>query len=316
MSLPTANDVQPIDPILTNLLVGYMQDDSRFIADRAFPGVPVPKDSGTYFIFTKKYWFLDEMEVRAYGGEFPVGGFGVETSTFATLQYALSKVIADEELANSQVPMDLEQAALRWLAQQNLIRKERAFAADFMKTSVWGTDKTVAAKWSDYSASDPVADILEGKRTISQNTGLEANTAVMGLIVRDRLVNHPDLIDRIKYSQAVSVAGMDNALSAVLDIPRILVGRATYNSANESASGTYATIVDDDLLLSYSAGAPGMLEPSAGYTFHWQPGGGQGAIWPSYRENSRHADVIQMKAQWDQKAVATDCGYFFADVVD
>ena len=316
MSLPTANDVQPIEPILTNLLVGYMQADSRFVADRAFPGVPTSKDSGTYFIFSKKYWMLDEMKPRAYGGEFAVGGFGVETATFETLQVALSKVIADEERANSQVPMDLEQAALRWLAQQNLIRKERAFSADFMKTSVWGTDKTVAAKWSDYSASDPVSDVLEGKRTISLNTGMSANTAVMGLIVRDRLVNHPDLIDRIKHTQAVSVSSMDAALSAVLDIPRILVGQATYNSANEASSGTYATIIDDDLLLAYSAAAPGMFEPSAGYTFHWSAGGGLGSIYPSYRENSRHADVIQMKAQWDQKAVATDCGYFFADVVD
>ena len=132
MSLPTVNDVQAVDPILQNMLVGYINSAERFVADRVFPAVGVDKDSGTYYIFTKKYWFTDEMEERAPGAQYPVGRFGVSTDTYKTIQYALSEVIADETRANSQVAMDLESAAVKLLAHQVLIRKERAFAADFM----------------------------------------------------------------------------------------------------------------------------------------------------------------------------------------
>ena len=67
MSQPTINQVQAVDPVLTNMLVGYQQADNRFIADRLFPQVQVDKDSGTYYILTKKYFFLNEMQERAPG---------------------------------------------------------------------------------------------------------------------------------------------------------------------------------------------------------------------------------------------------------
>ena len=123
MPLPTINDVQAVNPVLTNMLIGYQQADDRFVAGRVFPAVPVEKDSGTYFIFTKKYWFLDGLEERAPGASFARTGFGVESSTYKTLQWAVEEPLADETRANSQIPMDLEQAALRHIAQQSLIRK-------------------------------------------------------------------------------------------------------------------------------------------------------------------------------------------------
>ena len=316
MPLPTINDVLAVDPVLTNMLVGYMQEDNRFVADRVFPGVTVGSSHGTFYKFTKKYWFLDQMKPRSPGDPYSRAEMGLETDTFATLQYSLAYPLADETRADSQVPMDLEAAALRFLAQQNLIRKERAFSADFMKASVWGTDGSISAKWSDYSGSDPVADVQLAVRTVSNNTGYTPNTFVIGLIVRDRLVNHPDLIDRIKNTQAVTLASMDAALSDILAMPRILVGRATYNSANENATGTYGAIIDDDALVCYSSPTPGIFQASAGYTFNWGSGGGLGSIMPTFRDGKDDNDLLKMKAQWDQKAVATDLGYFFADCVD
>src|SRR3990172_8349142 len=110
MPLPTINDVQAVNPVLTNMLIGYQQADDRFVAGRVFPAVPVEKDSGTYFIFTKKYWFLDGLEERAPGGAFARGGYGVTSGTYTTLQWGLEHLIPDENRANSQVNMDLEAA--------------------------------------------------------------------------------------------------------------------------------------------------------------------------------------------------------------
>ena len=319
MSLPTGTDVQAVDPVLTNMLVGYMNADSRFIADRAFPGVPVPTDSGTYYQFDKKYFFLDDAKQRAYGANFAEAGFGVSTATYTTLQYAISQAIAREVRANSQVPMDLEQAALRRMSHLLLIRKERMFASDFMATSVWGTDATggsTSDKWSTYASSDPVADVLTGKRTISQSTGYNPNVMSMGEIVRDKLLNHPDLLDRIKYTQTGSLNNMDAALAGVFGLDEILVGYAIYNSANEGQTASMSAIIDDDALLMYRAPSPGIFDASAGYTFFWQPGGGLGSSLDMFEDKHKRADVMQAQLQIDQKAVSTDCGYFFSDYVD
>lgn len=315
MSLPTQNDVQAVDPVLTNMLVGYMQADTRFVADRVFPGVPVDKDSGTYYIFTKKYWFLDEMKHRAYGGQYPRAGFGVETDTYSTLQWALSNPIADETRANSQVPMDLEQAGIRWLAQQNLLRKEIQWAADFMTINVWATDDTTATDWDDYASGDPVSDMLTATTAIGDNTGYEANAMVLGRVVHNALVNHPDIIDRMKHVQVAGIGAVAAGLASIFDIENYIVGKATYSNTNEASAFSKTSILDDDCLVCRITPTPGIFEASAGYTFNWAPGGGLGGMQPLWRDGANDADLLKTKMQWDQKAVATDLGYFFSGIV-
>lgn len=314
MPLPTTNDVQAVDPVLTNMLVGYQQSDDRFVANRVFPAVSVDKDSGTYYIMTKKYWFLDQLEQRAAGGKFAQTGFGVETSTYTTLQWGIEEALADETRANSQVPMDLESVAARHIANMSLIRKERAFGTDFMATSVWGTDNTSATDWDDFQAGDPVTDCLTARRTISDATGQEANSIVIGSIVDQALVNHPDILDRMKYTQAATMGNIRAVLANVLGFTNYFVSRASYNSANEASAMTAAAIIDDDALVCFVDSGAGLFGASAGKTFVWQPGGGLGQI-SQYRDQSRKSDILQHSEQWDQKAVATDLGYFFSDIV-
>jgi hypothetical protein len=316
MPLPTINDVQAVEPILQNLLVSYMQADNRFVSNRVFPAVPVDKDSGTFYKFTKKYWFLDEMQQRAPGDPYARGGAGVETDTYATVQWALSYPIADEVRANSQLPLSLETAAVQWLAQQALIRKERAFAADFMAASVWDNeDNNTAVDWDDTVSGNPINDVLTAKRTISNNTGYDPNTMVVGYIVHQALMTHPDIVDRVKYTQLADNSNIDNALSAVFGLQNYMVARATYNSANEAATFSASAIIDDDALICYVNPAPGIMSASAGYTFAWAPGGGIGSMRPTFRDEANDTDLLKFKMQWDQKAVAADLGYIFLDIV-
>lgn len=315
MAQPTHSEIQVVDPVMTNLLVGYMQADNRFIASRLFPFVPIEKQSATYYLFTKKYWFVDSMVKRAPGVKFARSGYGIESATCYAELFGLEHPIADEARANNQVPMNLEQSGLRWLAQQSLIRKERAFAADFMTTGVWGTtDSNSATDWDDFTAGDPVNDILTARRTVSNNTGFDPNTVAVGYIVHQALMNHPDLIDRIKYVQTALAANVENAIAAAFGVSNYIVGKASYNSANEGQTFSAAAIVDDDALVCYVAPAPGLMEPSAGYTFTWAGGGAEGQV-GMYRDQSVKSDIIQHSEAWDQKCVASDVGYIFLDIV-
>lgn len=314
MALPTINDLQLVEPILTNMLVAYRQDAARFVAGRVFPAVPVGSDSGTFPKLTKKYWFTDGLQVRAPGDPFARVEFGVESDTYKTLQWAADYAIADEQRANSQIPMELERVGVELLAQKSLLRKEIQFAADFMTTGVWGTDNTTATDWDDFSSGDPVGDLLLASETISNNTGYTPNTLVVGHIVHRALMNHPDILDRIKYVMAAGQANIQTALLGVLGIDNYLVARGTYANINESEAFSATAIIDDDALLCYVNPSAGLFDATAGKTFVWQPGGGEGTIY-RYRENSRHADILQHKEQWDQKVTASDLGYFFSDIV-
>lgn len=315
MAQPTHSEIQAVDPILTNMLVGYKQDAMRFVADQVFPVVQVPNQGFTYYLFTKKYWFLDEMKARTPGAEYARTGYGVSTATGYAQTWGLEHPIADEARANNQTSMALEQASIQFLAQQSLIRRERAFAVDFMKTGVWGTDDNNATTdWDDFTSGDPFNDVITAKRTISNNTGYDGNSMTLGYIVHAALQNHPDIVDRIKHVQIAGPGNVETALRSLFDVAYYNVSKATYNSANEGQTFSASAIVDDDCLVSYRAPSPAVMSASAGFTFAWAGGGGEGSIF-QYRDDTVDSDILKLKEAWDQKAVATDVGYFFADVV-
>lgn len=313
MAQPTHSEIQAVDPVLTNMLVGYAQSDDRFVATKAFPVVNVEKQGFTYYTFTKKYFFADDMKQRAPGSLFARGGYGVSTATGQAQIWGLEHTIADEARANNQMPMALEQAGVLWLSNQSMIRKERAFSADFMVTGVWGTDDNNSATDWD-STGVPTDDILTAQRTISNNTGLKADTLVVGFITWQGLLGNTNIADRIRYVSRADVNTIEAALLSILGIRQLLVSRASYNTANEGQTFSSGAIIDDDALLIASAAQPGIMTPSAGYTFAWDGGGGTGSI-TTYREPQSKSDVLQISEAWDQKAVATDCGYFWADIV-
>jgi hypothetical protein len=314
MAQPTQNDLHPVDPILTGLLHGYMNDQADFVADRALVPVPVTSKSGTYFKFDKKYWFSDEMVPRAPGAPYARTGYGVSTDTYKTEQWALAHPIADEDRAASQLPLDLETAGVEFLGAKGLIRKERMFAAAFMATGKWATDNTTATDWDDTS-SDPVTDMQTARRTVRQSTGKNPNVAVMGEIVKDALLTHPDIIDRIKYTQAATAATVMAALAAIFEVSQILVAGSLYNSANEAATEVMAPIIDDDCLVFYRDASAGIFKPTAAKMFHWAPGGGLGGIRPLFRDGENDADLLKYKMQIAMEMVANDLGYFFSDIV-
>ena len=183
-----------------------------------------------------------------------------------------------------------------------------------MVTGVWGTDDTTTTDWDDFAAGDPVSDVLTAKLTISNSTGQMANTMVMGLIVHNALINHPDIIDRIKYTNAATMDNMNSALGAVFGVKNYWPALSSYNAANEGQSFDGTAIIDDDCLVCYVDPSAGVFGATAGKTFAWPGGGGMGSMY-RVRDDLVHSDLVQIKEQWDQKATATDLGYFFSDVV-
>jgi hypothetical protein len=315
MTLPTQADLRPVDPILTNFALAYMQAENRFVARRAAVPVPVPEPSGTYFVFDKKYWFSDEMQRRSPGAPFAEGGYGMSTDTFATEQWALSKPVADEDVSASQVPGEsLVTTATKWLSGRALIRTERLFSP-LMATGVWTNGTAGATKWSNSTTSTPVSDIRTAKRTISQLTGFTPNLMICGEIVEDRLIVNQDITDRMKYTQSATVETVRGALAALLGIGQILVAQAIYNSANEGQTASMSPIVDDDALICYQDPSAGVQGATAFKMFHWLPGGGLGGV-RQYYSDERDATVVKEKMQLVFKKVSADLGYFFSDVTD
>jgi hypothetical protein len=271
------------------------------------------------------YWLRDEAQVRTDGTESVGSGYNIATATYYADVFAIHKDIGDQTRANADAPINVDREAAEFVTHRLLTRREIQFNSDFMTTGKWANDVTgVAAspttgqtiQWSDYTNSDPIEDIEEGKADILSVTGLEANTLVLGYEVFRQLKNHPDLVDRIKYTSSQTIT--EDMLARMFDIERVLVSKSIKATNKEGATGAYSFTTGKTALLAHVAPNPGVLTPSAGYTFSWtgvSQGMGLTIGTSSFRLESLRATRVEAELAFDNKVVASDLGYFWNSIV-
>ena len=324
MPQPNINTVH-IDAILTNISVAYLQNADNFIADKVFPVIPVDKKSNKYFTYDKNDWFRDEAQRRAPGTESAGGGYSLSTATYSADVFAFHKDVDDQTMANADTPLNPLREATEFVTRRLMLRRELQWVSDFFATSVWGTDVTGVAgtptagqtkQWSDYTSSDPISDIENAKSGILSATGMEGNTLVLGYDVFKALKNHPDLVDRIKYTSSQTIT--TDMLAAMFDIPRVIVAKAVKATNNEGATEAYSFAHGKKALLCHVAPQPGLLTPSAGYSFSWTGvSGGLGATigTSQFRMESIKSDRVEAEMAFDNKVIGSDLGYFWDSIV-
>ncbi len=311
MAQPTDRSVH-IDNALSNLAIGYKNE--AYIADTIFSVVPVEKQSDKYFIFTKEFWFRNHVERRGPGANYAEGGFEVSNDEYGCVNKGLSFPIPWEVTQNADAAINMERDGADWLGEQFMIDREIALKDKIMDASAWGSDTTKSStgQWSDYENSDPISDIQTGIETIQKAIGRVPNVALMGVEVWNKLRRHPDLLDMYKYTQSGKLN--EAQVAQAIDVDRLAIGKAIYESAAEGQSFSGAYIWDKNMILMYVSPNPGIRVPSAGYTFLWKQQGFTVAI-ENYNNRLRRRAMLLGDSAFDQKITASDCGYEIINAV-
>ena len=331
MTQPTARAVH-VDQPLTNISVAFLQNPANFIASRVFPNIRVQKRSDVFYTYDRGYFNRNEARVRAPATEAAIAGFGLSTDSYMAKVVALKTQLAWQVEANADTPVQLERANTELLLHKMLIEKEVDWATNYFATSKWTTEYTgVAAtpgtneivQWSDATSSDPIGDVRSARTDMMESTGYMPNTFVMSQRVMDALVDHPDIVDRIKYSGGVGnqnpARTTAEALAQLFEVDRILVMRAIRNTAAEGDTNAHSFIGGKNALLTFVPPTPGLMTPSAGYTFTWsgyQGGGNEFGVSISRREDDKiKATEIEAEMAYVHKQVSSDLAVFWNGVV-
>ena len=327
---------------LTNISIAYMQDAAGFVADRVFPNIPVVKQSDRYFRYDRSDFWRNQYQKRAPSAESAGSGWKVDsTPTYFADVWALHKDIDDQIRANADDPLNMDRDATLWLSEQAMISREVNWSARYFTTGVWtGIDHTTGdvtgvqsnptgnqvIQWNDEN-STPVKDVKKYADTIHPLTGRRPNKFVMGRQVWTQLSEHPDLIDRIKYSGGVGPTRpaiiSRQAAAELFEVDELMVmdGIQATDPENPDFEASLATsfIAGKKALLVYAAPNPSILQPSGGYTFSWtgylSGQGAMGQVIQRYRMFWLKSDRVEGEMAYDQKLVAPDCGVFFNNIV-
>ncbi len=323
MSNPLVNQVH-VDAALSQMSVAYIQNANNFVARKMFPVLPVQYRSDKYFVYSQADFLRDEAQIRAAGVESAGSEYALTTATYTAERYALHKDIADAVRFNADPAIDPERDAVEFLAQKMLIHEDRKFAADFMKTGVWGTDRQGGgvnfANWT-VATTDIIAQIDAWGDTIQKATGNRPNKLLLSRDVYAVVKNNATILESIKYTQTGVIT--QQLLANLLGLDEVVVADGLYNSAAAGAAASYKYAIGEDAgvgqsgLLAYVNPTPSILQPTAGYTFSWNPyaDAAGGALIKSFYMDQLASDRVEAEMYWDQKAVSASCGLFFYDAI-
>ena len=335
---PSRSDVHVNRP-LTNISVAFLQSADAFVATRVFPNIPVGKRSDSYFTYDRDEFNRDEMEERAPGTESAGSGYAISTDTYFARPRAYHKDVADQVRANADTPISLDREAVEYVTRKGLIKREVTWVAAYFTAGdpggTWTFDADGAATrsgtfdpedaannqlvfWNDAS-STPIEDVRLLKRFVLESTGFLPNTLTLGRPVFDVLIDHPDIVGRLDRGQTMGAAMANkDSLAALFEVDDVFVMDAIQNTAAEGATAVRAFIGGKHALLSYKPPAPGLLTPSAGYTFSWTGmigSGNDGMRIKRFRMEHLESDRIEIDMAYDQKRISEDLGAFFGDIV-
>ncbi len=309
-----ANKYLGVDPMLTNVAIGYTND--QYIADLVMPTFAVSKQSGKHFVYDKSRFRAPKNNAKRGTGS----PSDETTLTFTTgnayycEDHALKHFVADEDVDNAITPTDPYQDATEFLSEQHLISKEIEVATALTDTGTMTSNTTLAgtSQWSDFSNSNPISDIRTGMQTIHSSIYKNPNTLILGKQVFDKIVDHPAFTERVKYSQ-LGVMTTD-LLARIVGVERVIIAAAGKNTAKEGQTDSMSYIWGKNAILAYVAPriAPKMVTLGLNYTWKQM----QVERLRGSNEQDRKGTYIRLGDNYyDENIVAATAGYLIKNAV-
>lgn len=258
------NSVRVIDPILTTYVQGYKQQN--LVGESLFPVVPVDQSGGQILEFGKESFKIYNAG-RTPGSKTKRIELGYLGKPFILSNNSLEALVPREHLRDAAaVPgIDLAQVAVK--GTYGAILLDREFDQATLATTAAGYDAnhkltlTGAAKWSA-STGNPKADLDAAREAIRTSTGQYPNVLLLSAVAFNALRNNPAIVTRFQYVSAQSIT--TDMLAALLDIPKIVVGRAV----GSNDAGVFSDIWGNNAILAYvPEEASSIAQPSYGYTY-------------------------------------------------
>jgi hypothetical protein len=304
--------------------------DQIFVGDAICPRVPVDRQTFQYVVWTQDDFRMPATTKRAPGTEPTSIRKTYSTDTYFAYAHALQGDIPMESEAYSLgLGFSARQKLTGSLTRRlNLYREgEIATAALNLTNFPNGTTLSGNSMWDSYITSGqteatvtshPTEDIETAKETLRQ-VGIAENEMVLIISspVVKVLINHPDIVERFKYTNVLGIIDLDK-LSSVFGV-KCIRGAAVQLAQNNAKTWTWG----NSAFLGYAQPAPSVDDLSCLKTFSWTGEGDKGVElglvaqgaegfavqeWP---DPVRSKKTFWQSAEWyyDIKVTAQETGY-------
>lgn len=311
---------------LTNMSMAFFANAGDYVATSIFPICPVDFSTGYYYIFNKGDLARDHVQRKPKFGKVPPAQMGHTDETYKCevdqIIVGIDQIGAQNyQRANVPPSIDPRRAKNRFVTDQQLLHLDIMFANHYFRAGVWenefeGIASGTAASGSQFikfsdANSDPIRFFDARKRQIRLEGRRTPNKLTLGYDTYLALKEHPDLLERVKYTGSTANPAKVNerVLAELFGVDEVKVLYATYNAAEEGQKDDMQFICEPDgALLSYTTPSPRIDEPSAGYIFTWDMlGNGNYMATDVFEgEGGTHAEFMEGLLSTDMRKTCDD----------
>jgi hypothetical protein len=297
-----------VDPLLSNISIAY--NNENYLADAVFPEVQVAKISGFYFVYDKSKFVVAD-DLRAPSTRANRVDYGLTKQPYGPLvEHSLEQDIPDEVIDQAMAPLDPNIDATENVTERILLSKEVDAFKKLTDTAIITQNITLSGggQWNQYATSDPIGDVRTAIDTVKKAILLRPNRLMLGYEVYSSLRNHPQIIERVKYSQLGVIT--PELLAEIFDIEEVWIAHAEQNTANEAQAPVMTYIWGKNAWVLYCNPVPAIRKISFGYTF--RRGARQVERWD---ERAVKAQFVRVTDWYEQLIVAAPAAYYIHNAI-
>lgn len=320
---------------LTNMSMAFFGNASDYVATSIFPICPVDFSTGYYYIYNKGDLARDHVQRKPKFGKVAPAQMGHTDDTYKCevdqIIVGIDQIGAvNYQRSNVPPSIDPKRAKNRFAVDQMLLHLDILFAKNFFKSGVWENEfegiasggvigGTQFIKFTDAN-SDPISLFDARKREIMLDGRRKPNKLTLGYDTFNALKEHPDLLERVKYTGSTANPAKVNerVLGELFGFEEVRVLDATCNVAEEGQPDDMRFICEPDgALITYTTPSPRIDEPSAGYIFTWDMlGDGNYMATDTFEgEGGTHAEFMEGLLSTDMKKTCDDLACYMRGCV-
>ena len=323
MPSPTSS-LATLRPDLATFLEFDLESENQgYIAADVFPVIDVQSASGNFGKIPVEQLLQQRETRRSPGSGYSRSQWTFTPATYATYEHGAEEPVDDNEARMYAEYFQAEQISTLRAFSAVLRNAEQRVADAVFNTTTWtGSSLTTAIthEWDDATNAVPLTDVEAAVQKIYDNSGLWANALIINRKVFRNLRNNDQIIERINASGAGSPSKATDVttqmLSAVFDLPNIIVAGTSKNGAKEGQAASPTQIWSGEYaMVCKIASGPDMRDPCIGRTFHWsQDGSSIGGTVESYRDETVRGDVIRVRHQVAEVVLYPEAGHLLSNV--
>lgn len=279
----------------------FYGDMSGFIAEQVLPVKEVIKKSAYLSVLVREN-LTRANAVHSNGAAYNRVTFTTEDLQYTCKDYGLEGQLTDDDRENYASDFDGELETVQNVMTKIMIEQEiRAATAIFNTSTFTGsalyTDVS-SAPW-DAAASGAIAHILAAAEMVRKNTGVRADSMVIGAVTLQNLLNNTGIANRFPGAPLVTYEMLKSALASIVGIQDVIVGGMIYNSAKEGQTASCSDIWSDDYALIFKKNTGAVSSGGLGRIVRWSAMP-QNQV-TMYREEQTASDVFRVSQYQEEK---------------